>query len=172
APMLDEARRRLAEFVGCDAEGLVFVPNATTGVATALECLLEPGGEILAPAHEYPACLNNARRTAAARGGSVRISTWPFPTAGPERVLEAVLEAVSEKTRIVLLSHITSATGVVLPVERLTQELAPRGVHVVIDGAHAPGQIELDIGSLGGGGPAPSVYVANLHKWVCAPKGA
>jgi isopenicillin-N epimerase len=187
APMLHAARQRLAQFVGCDAAGLAFVPNATTGVATALECLpLAPGEEILAPIHEYPACLNNARRIAARRGGSVRLCSWPFPVSDPEEVVQAVLEAVTPRVRILLISHITSATGVILPVERLVRELEPRGVHVVIDGAHAPGQIDLDISAVGrpggwtgrsatgrgGGGRAPSAYVANLHKWACAPKGA
>lgn len=179
APMLAAARERLAAFVGCDAAGLVFIPNATTGVATALECLpLARGEEILAPIHEYPACLNNARRIAARRGGSVRLCPWPFPVAGPEEVVSAVLGAVTGHTRIVLLSHITSATGVILPVERLVRELEPRGVHVVIDGAHAPGQIDLDISGWAGRSatgrdcPAPSAYIANLHKWGCAPKGA
>lgn len=176
--LLDAARARLAAFAGCDAAGLVFVPNATTGVATALENLpLEPGDEILAPMHEYPACVNNARRTAERRGASVRICPIPFPAPGPEEVIEAVLGAVSPRTRICLISHITSATGVILPVEAIVRELEGRGIRVVVDGAHAPGQIEVDIEGLGrahtsGAGMAPSCYVANLHKWVCAPKGA
>ncbi len=176
--LLDAARARLAAFTGCDAAGLVFVPNATTGVAAALENLpLGPADEILAPMHEYPACLNNARRTAERRGASVRICPIPFPAPGPEEVIEAVLGAVSARTRICLISHITSATGVILPVEAIVGELEGRGIRVVVDGAHAPGQIELDIAGLGrahggGAGTAPSCYVANLHKWVCAPKGA
>ncbi|MFG0283631.1 MAG: aminotransferase class V-fold PLP-dependent enzyme, partial [Phycisphaerales bacterium JB039] len=81
------------------------------------------------------------------------------------------LGAVTERTRICLLSHITSSSGIILPVEGIAGELEARGIRVIIDGAHAPGQIELDIGALAGGS-APSCYVANLHKWLCAPKGA
>jgi len=170
--LIDWARADVARFVGCDTNGLVFVPNATTGAATAFHSLIASGqatagDEVLLTDHEYLACANNLRHMAKAAGLGIVTATLPFPNPTPQGVLDAVLRAVTPRTKIALLSHITSASAMVLPAQELVQQLESRGVRVVLDGAHAPGHIELSVGEM-----SPSYYTANLHKWVCSPKGS
>ncbi len=167
-PALDEARRRLAAFVGADPDGLAFVANATTGVNTALRALaLGPGDEVLLTDHGYNACRNAALEVAHSCGATVVEAAVPFPPAGPAAVVAAVLGRVGPRTRAALIDHVTSPTGLVLPVGELVRELHERGVAVIVDGAHAPGMVELDLDGLGA-----DFYTANCHKWLCAPKGA
>ncbi|MEZ4406885.1 MAG: aminotransferase class V-fold PLP-dependent enzyme [Polyangiales bacterium] len=166
--LLDEARAAVSDFVGCDADDLCAVPNATAAVNTVLRSLaLSPGDELLALDHGYNACLNALRFVAEKAGARVVVVKVPFPGAGQGEVLEAVLRAVTSRTRLALLDHVTSPTALVLPVEILVRPLRERGVEVFIDGAHAPGMLPLNVSALGAG-----YYTGNLHKWVCAPKGA
>lgn len=168
-PLLDASRTAVGEFVGADAAGLVFVPNATYGVNSVLRSLegqLDRGGEILVTNQTYNACVNAATVTADRIGGSVVVAEVPFPVASPRDVVDAVLSCVTDKTVLVMLDHVTSPTGVVWPVAEITRALEPE-VPVLIDGAHAPGMIELDIAAIGA-----SFYTANCHKWMCSPKGA
>ena len=165
---LDEARRVLAAFVGAPAADLVFVRNATEGVNAVLRSLaLDPGDEIVLTDHEYGACRNAADFVATATGARVVVAALPFPVSGPDDVVEAVVRCLTSRTRLLLVDHITSPTGVVLPIARLVREAAARGVDTLVDGAHGPGQVALDIAAL-----APAYYVANCHKWLCAPRGA
>jgi isopenicillin-N epimerase len=167
-PALDAVRERIAAFVHCDPSDLVFVPNATTGVATALMNLrIEPGDEILVNTHEYPACMNNAGAVARRRGASVVRAGLPFPITSAQEAMDAILSCVTDRTRVCLLSHITSPTALVLPIERLVPQLRSRGVDVVVDGAHAIGNVPIDLDALGA-----DCYTSNCHKWLCAPKGA
>ena len=166
--MLDVAREEVAAFVGADPRDLVFVRNATEGVAGVLGSLaLAPGDELLITSHGYNACNNAARHVASRTGAKVQVATIPFPVAGPHEVVAAVLAAVTPRTRLALVDHVTSPTGLVLPVAAIVAALAERGVDCLVDGAHAPGMLPLDVGAIGA-----AYYTGNFHKWVCAPKGA
>jgi isopenicillin-N epimerase len=165
---IDVARAHLGAFLGADEPGLVFVPNATTGVATALDALITPGCDVVVTDHAYNACRNALDRVAAARGARVIIAHVEFPVRDPWQSVAAVLEAVTPATRVVLVDHVTSPTALVVDVAAIVRELAPRGIDIVVDGAHAPGMLGLDVAALAG----VAAYAGNLHKWVCAPKGA
>ena len=168
-PALDWARRWLAGFVGADPAGLAFVRNATAGVNSVLrsrEAFLQPGDEIAVTDHGYNACLNAAAVTAARTGAKVVTASLPFPIEDPRQAFEAVMAAVSPRTKLVLIDAVTSPTALVLPAAELTAALEP-GVEVLVDAAHAPGMIDFDVSALGA-----SYVAANCHKWMCAPKGS
>lgn len=164
----DESRRELAQFIGANADDVVFVNNATAGVNTILRSLeFRRGDELLVTDHEYNAC-RCALDFVAARGGArVVVAKIPFPLVSPQQVVGSVLERVTRRTRLVLLDHVTSPTGLVLPVEPIVHELNRRGVESLLDGAHAPGMLPLNLRRLGA-----TYYAGNCHKWLCAPKGS
>jgi len=165
---LEPARAEVARFVGARPRDLVFVTNATTGVNAVVRSLnLRSGQELLTTTHDYNACHNVLAEAARVAGARVVVARVPFPLGSPDLVVEAVLQAVSRRTRLVLLDHVTSATGLIFPLSRLVRELEARGIDTLVDGAHAPGMLPLNLTSL-----AAAYYTANLHKWVCAPKGA
>jgi isopenicillin-N epimerase len=167
-PALDRARVALGAFVGADPDDLAFVPNATAGTNTVLRSLqFKRGDELLTTDHAYNAAKNTMDFVAERDGASVVIASVPFPTKAPETVAAAVLAAVSPRTRLAVLDHISSATALIFPIEALVAELTARGIATLVDGAHAPGQVALDVRALGA-----TYYTANLHKWVCAPKGS
>ncbi|CAG0969040.1 isopenicillin-N epimerase [Phycisphaerales bacterium] len=167
--VMDGVREALGAFVKCRGRDLALLPNASIAVATVLEnTRLSPGDEILMNAQEYPACQNTVRRAAARSGAKIAYAEIPFPIAFPDQVVRAYLDKVTPRTKLALVSHVTSPTGLVMPVEQIVMELRSRGVEVLVDGAHAPGMVPmLDIGAM-----APSYYTANCHKWICSPKGS
>ncbi len=166
--LLDDAGATLAAFLGAPPEDLVFVPNATAGINAVLRSLdLRPGDECLVTDHEYNACRNALEAVAQRSGASVRVVSLPFPVSGEDEVLQCLLEAVSKRTKILLIDHVSSQTALVLPIQRLARELEPMGVDLLVDGAHAPGMIPVDLSALG-----VAYYTGNCHKWLCAPKGS
>ena len=165
--LMTTAREELADLVGAAAEDLVFVTNATTGVNAILRSLdLRPGEELLTTNHEYNACRNALEFVAGRAGARVIVVDIPFPIDSPDRVIECVVDRVTRRTRLALLDHVTSQTGLVLPMSRLVRELEDRGVATLVDGAHAAGMLHLDLSELGA-----AYYTGNCHKWLCAPKG-
>ena len=151
--LLAEARAPLAEFVGARADDLVYVANATTGVSVVARSLgLEPGDEVLTTDEEYGAC-----EAAWEQAGATLV----------RRPIESLWDGLGERTRVLFVSHVTSETAHVLPVADWVARAHDAGLLAVVDGAHAPGQLELDVEAIGA-----DVYVANCHKWLCAPKGS
>lgn len=165
---IEEAIARLAAFLGAEPEDVVPVRNATQGVNAVLRSFpFEPGDELLVTTHGYNACRNAASFVCERAGARLVTVDLPFPLESEDEVVEAVLAGVTPRTRLALLDHVTSPTGLVLPIERMVSTLAERGVPTLVDGAHAPGMLPLDLGTLGA-----AYYTGNGHKWLCAPKGA
>ncbi|MFY9512161.1 MAG: aminotransferase class V-fold PLP-dependent enzyme [Rubrivivax sp.] len=167
AQLLGDARAALAGYVGAQAEDLVFVPNATTGVNVVARSLpLQPGDEILATDHEYGACDATWQFVCQQRGAVYRHVEIPLPFEH-ERFVERMMAAVTPRTRVLFVSHITSTTALIFPMAALCAAARERGLLTLIDGAHAPGQLPLDLAAIGA-----DFYTGNAHKWLCAPKGA
>ena len=166
--LLDEARTALAGYLGCAAEDLAFVQNATTGVNLAARSLdLRPGEEVLSTSLEYGAC-DHAWESVCRRTGARYVrAEIRLPIDDSAEVVETLFAAANERTRVVYVSHVTSTTGLVLPVAEIVARARVLGVVTVVDGAHAPAQVPVDLDGLGA-----DFYGGNAHKWLGAPKGA
>jgi isopenicillin-N epimerase len=168
AGLMLEARRKLAEYLGAQADDLVFVPNATTGLNIVARSLpLEPGDEVLATNHEYGALDRTWRFVCAKRGAVYLNQSLPLPLDSAKQVVEAIWAGVTPHTRVLFLSHITSPTALTFPVSELVGRAREANILTVIDGAHAPGQLPLALDKLGA-----DFYSGNLHKWFCGPPGS
>lgn len=166
--LMADARGALGRFLSADPSDIVFVPNATTAMNIVARSLpLAAGEEVLSTDHEYGAMDRMWRLICAARGARYARAELPIPLPSRDEVVERIWERVTSRTRVLSLSHITSPTAVELPVGELVGRARERGILTVVDGAHAPGQIPLDLGALGA-----DFYAGNCHKWMMAPKGA
>jgi isopenicillin-N epimerase len=163
-----QAKTDLARFVGTQPENLVFQQNTTQGVNTIMHSLKPAAGdEWLLTNFNYGSCIHTFRHYAQQHNVTIHTAQIPFPLTSDDEVLDAIRAAITPKTKLALIDHITSATGVILPVQRIIDLLHAHGVEVLVDGAHAPGMLPLDLDGMGA-----DYYVGNLHKWVFAPKGA
>jgi isopenicillin-N epimerase len=163
---LDTARAAMAQFAGAPVEDVVFVANATSGVNTVLRSLkFSPGDELIVTNQEYNASRNALDFVAERSGARVVVVNIPFPFSRADELITPILEAVTKRTRLVLIDHVTSQTGIILPIVKLVKELNNRGVDTLVDGAHAPGMVPLKLQELGA-----AYYMGNCHKWLCAPK--
>jgi len=166
--LLADARKVLGTYVGADAEDLVFVTNATYGVNIVARSLdLGPGDEVLTTDHEYGACDRTWKFICGTRGARYVKTPIPLPLPSDDEIVERLWAGVNERTKVIYMSHITSPTAITLPVGEICKRAREAGILTVIDGAHAPGQVDLRLEELGA-----DFYTGNLHKWLCAPKGA
>jgi len=168
-PALRGARARLATFVGTSADNLVFAENATYGMNVVAQSFgLQPGDEVLLTDHEYGAVTRIWQR-ASRRAGTVppRVGRLPLPFESADQVVDALMAACSEKTRLIIVSHVTSPTAVILPVADVCRAARDRGIAVCIDGPHAPVQLPLTLDALD-----CDFYTASCHKWLCGPFGS
>ena len=165
---MNRVREALALFCGGAAQDYVMLQNATHAVATVLSNIdLSPGDRVLVTEHEYPACVNNIRRHAERFGAAVDVAPVAFPIESAGGVVESILDHVTPRTRLALISHVTSTSALALPITEIVRELAARDIDTLVDGAHAPGMLDVDLDSIGA-----AYYTANCHKWLCAPKGS
>jgi isopenicillin-N epimerase len=165
---LAEARRALGNYLNAAVDDLIYIPNATFGVNVVARSLaLGPGDEVLASNHEYGACDRTWQFLAQKRGFTYVRQPVPLDQMTPDALLEALWAGVTPRTKLIFVSHITSATAVTFPVAAICARAREAGILTLIDGAHAPGQIDLDLTAIGA-----DFYTGNCHKWLCAPKGA
>ena len=163
-----EAIKNFSKFINADKEGLIFVPNATSGVNTILRSLdLNLGDEILVLDHAYQACWNTVDFVTERSGAKTVIVPLPYPIESPEEVTQTILNYVTEKTKLALIDTVTSPTGIRLPFEQIVNELQSKDIDVLLDAAHGPGIVPLDLQKL-----KPAYATGNAHKWLCTPKGS
>ena len=164
----EESIFELSRFLNADPEGMVFVTNATMGVNTVLRSLkLSPGDEIIVPDHAYQACKNAIDFVTGRSGARTVIVRVPFRVEDDSEIIEPILSAVTSRTVLAMIDTVSSPTGVRMPFESLVYQLQNRGVDVLVDAAHGPGIVPLDISKLN-----PAYITGNCHKWLCTPKGS
>ena len=163
-----DAREVLASMLGADADDIVGMTNATMGLNIVAQSLdLKPGDEILTTDHEYAALEKTWAYVARRTGAKIIVVKTPLPLTRESQFTDTILAGFTDRTRVLFLSHITSATALVFPIERAVAEAKARGIWTVIDGAHTPGHIPLNLNALDA-----DFYAGNCHKWMMAPKGS
>jgi isopenicillin-N epimerase len=166
--LIDAAKEQVGRWLGMKPDDFGLVTNASEGVNAVLHSLrFSPGDELLTTNHVYNAVRQAMKFTCARSGAGYREVQVPMPVRSPEKIADAVVGAVTDRTRLVVIDHVTSPTALIFPVDRIVRDCAARGVDVLIDGAHAPGMIPLNVESIGA-----AYYSGNLHKWAFAPRGA
>ena len=166
--LLDGVKQSVGALLGMRPEDFGLVTNATEGINAVLRSLeLRPGDELLTTDHVYNAVRQAMKFAAGRSGGSYREVAVPMPVLSADEIAQRVIDAVNEKTRLLVIDHVTSPTALVFPVERIVEACRDKGVDVLVDGAHAPGMLDLDVEAIGA-----AYYAGNLHKWVCAPRGS
>jgi isopenicillin-N epimerase len=163
-----QARRRLAAELNAEPDDLVYIPNATYGVNIVARSLaLSPGDEIVTTDHEYGACNYTWEFICRKTGARYLRTLIPLPLPDDDEIVERLWQNVTARTRLIYLSHITSPTAARFPVEAICARARREGILTLIDGAHAPGQMDLDLEAIGA-----DFYTGNCHKWMLSPKGA
>lgn len=165
--MIRESAERLGRFVGARGEDLVFVQNATTAMNAVLRSLvLLPGDEVVTTTHVYGAVARTLEFVCERSGARLVHAEIPFPATTPDDLTDAVLSAVTGRTRLIVVDHVTSPSALVLPVQEITDFASDRGIQVLVDGAHGPGMLPLQIEDLNA-----TWYAGNCHKWLGTPRG-
>lgn len=166
--LLAHARRTLGKYINASPDDLVYIPNVTFGLNVIARSLtLGPGDEVLTTNHEYGACDNVWHFLSQKKGFTTIHQTIPLTFESSASIIEALWQGVTSKTKVIYLSHITSSTAIKFPMAAICKKAQEAGILTIIDGAHAPGQIPLDMQTIGA-----DVYFGNAHKWLCSPKGA
>jgi isopenicillin-N epimerase len=166
--LMAESRAALGTYLNAPPDDLIYVDNATAGVNVVVKSLaLEPGDEVVTTDHEYGACDLTWQFLQERNGITVNRVHVALPVTTQDDLFETIWAQVTERTKVIYLSHITSFSALIFPVEEICRRAREAGIFTLIDGAHAPGQIPLDMQAIGA-----DCYAGNLHKWLCAPKGA
>ncbi len=167
-PLMSSSIKKLAEFMNADPKGMALVKNTTEGVNTVLRSLvLNPGDEILVTNHSYQACWNAVDFVTERAGAKTVVVEIPFRVENEDEIVDLVMGSVSERTVLAMVDTVTSATGLRMPFERLVKDLQSAGVDVLLDAAHGPGIVPLDLIALDA-----AYCTGNCHKWLCTPKGS
>lgn len=166
--LMAEARARLAAYLGAPAESVVYFPNPTTAInMVARNLALRPGDEILTTDHEYGAMDRTWRYGCARTGARYIRRPVPLPVTSQAEFVDHFWAGVTERTRAIFISHLTSPTALIFPVAEICRRARAAGLLTLVDGAHAPGQLPLNLAELGA-----DIYTGACHKWLCAPKGS
>ena len=167
SPRHRAAKEALAKFVNADYNELLLTPGSTLGLNIVTQSqLFQSGDELLTTNHAYRSVIMLLQHVANRDGAKVVIAKVPFPVASPDEIIKSILACVTERTRFAIIDHITSRSGLVFPIKRIVKELADRGIDTLVDGAHGPGQVQVDLHDLGA-----AYYTTSCHKWMCAPRG-
>ncbi|KAI0388508.1 selenocysteine lyase [Xylariaceae sp. FL0594] len=167
SPRHRASKEALAKFVNAHYDELLLTPGSTLGLNIVTQSQkFQPGDELLTTNHAYSSVVMLLRHVAQRDGAKVVIADVPFPIASPDDVVESILARVTPRTRFAIIDHIVSRTGLVFPIKRIVKELADRGIDSLVDGAHGPGQVPVDLHDIGA-----AYYTTSCHKWMCAPRG-